>query len=359
MKVEFTRKTIKNLKKRLKWAKKWNNPGLMAKIAALLMLAMSIPENEVADIWGISVRTLYNWRNDFLARGVKSLSVSRKRKGCPPKLSESQKESLKQIVLDGPEKSGFSRGTWTSVMIQELVEKKYKVNYNHRYVCDLLKQIGLSYQKGKYISDQYDSKERILWKTETWPTLQERAKRENAVILFEDEVGFALWGSLGYTWGLLGKQPLVKTTGKRKNLKAFGVIDYFSGRFVFQTEENKLNSNSYKTFLKKVLKRFPGKIILIHDGAPYHKSKETKEFMNSQERLETVRLPSYSPEFNIIEYLWKKAKAKTHNIYFPDFQSLKKHVCRVLRSLQKNLSEVLILCSSYEDMLVSASLKAL
>ena len=163
---------------------------------------------------------------------------------------------------------------------------------------------------------------------------------------------------MGYTWGLAGKQPLVKTTGRRKNLKAFGVIDYFSGRFVFQTEENKLNSNSYISFLKKVLKRFPGQIILIHDGAPYHKSKETKEFMESQERLETVRLPSYSPEFNIIEYLWKKAKARTHNKYFPDFQSLKKHVCRVLRSLQKNLSEVLSLCASYEDMLVSAFLKA-
>ncbi len=80
--------------------------------------------------------------------------------------------------------------------------------------------------------------------------------------------------------------------------------------------------------------------------------------MNSQERLEMVRLPSYSPEFNIIEYLWKKAKAKTHNMYFPDFQSLKKQVRRVLRSLQKNVSEVLTLCTSYEDMLASTVTKA-
>ena len=288
---------------------------------------------------------------------MKSFIVTRK-KGCPARLIETQKQKLKQIILDGPEKAGFSRGTWTSGMIQGIIEKKYKVTYNHRYVCDLLKQIGLSYQKGKYISDQYDSKERILWKNETWPNVLDRAKREDAVILFEDEVGFALWGSLGYTWGVAGKQPLVKTTGKRKNLKAFGVIDYFSGRFVFQTEENKLNSKSYISFLKKVLKRFAGKIILIHDGAPYHKSKIVKEFMAFQPRLEAVRLPSYSPEFNIIEHLWKKAKAKTHNKYFPDFQSLKKHVGRVLRSLQKNISEVLVLCTSYEDMIGAAFPKA-
>ena len=358
MKIEFTRKSVKNLKKRLKWAQKWNNTGLIMKIAALLMLSMGIKEDDVADLWGITVRTLYNWRNDFLVRGIKSLSAGRKRKGCPPRLSERQKAELKQIVLDGPEKSGYSRGTWTATMICDLIEKKYKVNYNHRYVCDLLKQIGLSYQKGKYISDQYDSKERILWKNERWPNLLERAKREKAVILFEDEVGFALWGSLGYTWGEVGKQPLVKTTGRRKNLKVYGAIDYFTGRFVFQSEENKLNSKSYISFLKKVLKRFSGKIILVHDGASYHKSKETREFMDAQERLEPIRLPSYSPEFNIIEHLWKKAKARTHNKYFPDFQSLKKHVCRVLRSLQKNLSEVLVLCTSYEDMLVSAFPKA-
>lgn len=360
MKVEFTRKTTKNLRKRLKLAQKWNNAGTAMKIAALLMLAMNIPEDDIADIWGITVRTLYNWRNDFLLRGTKSLLCGRKRKGNPSRLSESQKEELKRIVLDGPEKSGFARGTWTAAMIRDLVGRKYGVAYNPRYVCDLLKRMGLSYRKGKYISDQYDSEERILWKDETWPNLLERAKRENAALLFEDEVGFALWGSLGYTWGLAGKQPLVKTTGRRRNLKAFGAMDYFSGRFVFRTEENKLDSESYRRFLDKVLKQFPNtKIVLVHDGAPYHRSKEIKEFMESQERLEAVRLPSYSPEFNIIEYLWKKAKAKTHNKYFPDFQSLKKYVCKVLRSLQKNLSDVLSLCASYDGMIESAFPKIL
>lgn len=353
IRVEFTKKTIKNLRKKLKWAMKWNNSGQVMKIGALLMLAEGIPIEKVAEFWGITERTLYNWRNDFLSRGMRSLIVKRK-KGCKPRLTETEKKELKQIVLDGPEKEGFARGTWTSSMICNLIEKIYGVSYNHRYVCDLLKQMGLSYQKGKYISDKYESKDRILWKNETWPNLLNRAKREKAVILFEDEVGFALWGSLGYSWGLAGKQPLVKTTGKRKNLKAFGVIDYFTGRFVFQTEENKLNSKSYISFLKKVLNRFSGKIILVHDGAPYHKSRETKDFMNSIDRLETVRLPSYSPEFNIIEHLWKKAKAKTHNVYFPDFLSLKKHVRCVLRSLQKNISEVLTLCTSYDEMLHSA-----
>ena len=61
MKIEFTRKTVKNLKKRLQLAKKWNNAGAVMKIAAILMLALEIPDEDVADIWGITVRTLYNF----------------------------------------------------------------------------------------------------------------------------------------------------------------------------------------------------------------------------------------------------------------------------------------------------------
>ena len=145
---------------------------------------------------------------------------------------------------------------------------------------------------------------------------------------------------------LWSKLPESGKISKHSALSTIFLVDLSS-----KTEENKLNSKSYVSFLKKVLNRFAGKIILVHDGAPYHKSKETKQFMETQSRLEEVRLPSYSPEFNIIEHLWKKAKARTHNKYFPDFQSLKAHVQRVLRSLQKNISEVLVLCSSYEDML--------
>ncbi len=235
LRIEYSKKTIKTLERKLKFAKKIDNVGLITKIIALLMLANKVPTKIVSEIWDITERTLYSWQSDFLVYRTKSL-LPVKRKGNLCKLTKKQKQELKKIVLNGPELAGFSQGIWTSAMIRDLISKIYKVNYNRRYVCELLKKIGLSYQKGKFISDKFDSDKRILWKNETWPNLLKRAKKENAVLLFEDEVSFALWGSLGYTWGLKGQQPLVKTTGKRKCLKSFGVMDYFSGRFVFQTE---------------------------------------------------------------------------------------------------------------------------
>ena len=57
------------------------------------------------------------------------------------------------------------------------------------------------------------------------------AKEDNSVVLFGDEVSFAMWGSLARTWAPIGQQPTVKTTGTRKDLKMFGTIELKGGNF--------------------------------------------------------------------------------------------------------------------------------
>jgi DDE superfamily endonuclease len=68
-----------------------------------------------------------------------------------------------------------------------------------------------------------------VWVEQTWPAILKQAHAHGAVILFADEVAFALWGSLSRTWAPRGQQPVVKTTGRRKGMKLFGAIELFSG----------------------------------------------------------------------------------------------------------------------------------
>jgi DDE superfamily endonuclease len=69
---------------------------------------------------------------------------------------------------------------------------------------------------------------------ETWPSILKQAQARGAVILFADEVSFALWGSLSRTWAPRGQQPVVKTTGRRKGMKLFGAIEFESGVFYYR-----------------------------------------------------------------------------------------------------------------------------
>jgi hypothetical protein len=142
----------------------------------------------------------------------------------------------------------------------------------------LLKNLGLSLHKAACVSDHLDEPKRAEWRTKTWPKLLRTAHRKKALLLLGDEASCPQWGPLIYTWARRGQQPKVKTSGKRKGSKVFGLIDYFTGAFFSQGQEGRLNSAASMAFLRRVLAHTTPSIILMQDGARYHTSAETKAF---------------------------------------------------------------------------------
>ena len=92
--------------------------------------------------------------------------------------------------------------------------------------------------------------------------------------------------------------------------------------------------------------------ILIQDGARYHTSKAMKEFFEKHSnRITVYQLPSYSPDYNPIERLWKKIKEKEiHLHYFPTFETLKERVREALLHFKNLKEEVLSLFVFYEEL---------
>ena len=90
----------------------------------------------------------------------------------------------------------------------------------------------------------------------------------------------------------------------------------------------------------------PHPIILIQDGARYHTSAETSAFFAQQAaRLQVFQLPTYSPDYNPIEKLWKKIKQQdTHLHYFPTFEALTDKVEQALLKFANIPEEILALC---------------
>lgn len=117
----------------------------------------------------------------------------------------------------------------------------------------------------------------------------------------------------------------------------------------YQGLEKRLNSDSYQTFLLYLPAPLSGPILLIQDGASYHTSKATCEFFERhQDRLIVYPLPSSSPDYNPIKYLWKKVKTKTtDNRYFPEFFRLARSVEEVLKILATQTNEILRLMGCY------------
>ena len=139
------------------------------------------------------------------------------------------------------------------------------------------------------------------------------------------------------------------TSGKRKGYKVFGAIAYGSGRLLYQGIAGRFNAQQYQGFLQAILAQTQAHLFLIHDGAPYHTSKSTQEFFTTPaDRITEHPLPSYSPDYNPIEYLWKQTKQRaTHNQYCKEFIELTVSVDKALAYFATHPETVLGLFGRY------------
>ncbi len=350
LRIDFGKKNVDRLKTELAIAEMLNNLHLYKIATCLLSIHEGKDFSTIAKVLHVSSRTIYDWFKKFTVRGFGwLLGKHYEGRGCKPRLNSAQKKELYDLVSKGPEACGYDRGGWNSAMIAFEIKKRFGVTYAPRYVCSLLKKMGLSYQKAKFVPGKEDDEEwqrkRKEWEEQTWPAILAQAEEKGAVILFGDEVSFAQWGSLGRTWAPTGKQPTVKTSGKRKGLKIFGVIEFGSGKFIHQECADKFNGQSYVEFLELVLAQYSCPVILIEDGAPYHRGAHVKSFqkdMESENKMFCYRLPTYSPDKNPIEKLWKNTKADaTHCKYFPTFDDLRNAVLKAFNKYMLDATKVI------------------
>lgn len=325
---------------------------LIKRIHALLAIAEGMAVSEVAQMLTLGEQTVRDYLNKFLWRGMASL-VYQRPPGRPSKLTKTQRQELITLITAGPQASGYPSGCWSATMLQDLLQRHFGVEYHPHYICTLLDNLGFSYQKARFVSDHLDEAKRLEWRQRIWPTVLRKARQRKALLLFGDEASFAQWGSLSYTWAPKGHQPEVPTSGIRKAYKVFGLIDYFSGRFFYKAQTGRFNSESYAAFLLDVLAQTTKHIFVIQDGARYHTSKAMEEFFATHvTRLTKVQLPAYSPDFNPIEYLWKKVKKlATHLKYFPEFTLLQAAVDKALLHLAQTPQEIMSLMTRYCDSL--------
>ncbi len=338
MRISLKQKEYSKLLDRLYQAYALGSVRLIKRIQAVIEVMSGQAVADVAERLQLSEACVYSYVRAFILKGLDSLAYQPP-PGRPAKLTKTQKKELERLIDDGPEAAGYDVGGWTTILIQDLIWRTFKVEYSVQYIAQLLKTMGYSWQKARFVSEHLEdvSQEQREWMEQTWPAILRLAKEKGARILFGDEASFAQWGTLSYTWARKGHQPTVKTSGKRRAYKVWGFIEFFSGALYYMTQTGKLNSAQYQVFIKKVLAKTKQHLILIQDGAKYHTSAAMTQFFAAHtDRITVYQLPRYSPDFNPIEYLWRNLKKHTtHLRYFPAFEDLVQKVDSKLRYFAK------------------------
>jgi hypothetical protein len=181
------------------------------------------------------------------------------------------------------------------------------------------------------------------------------------VLLSQDEARFQMVPTLAATLGVKGHRPTVGTRDCKDVLYVFGVLNLISGALHANTSASLQASNrkseesktrrmqrAFAAHLRHVGRMYPpGKferVVLAIDNAPWHRGKPIDEALADNPHMEFYRLPSYSPNLNVIERFWKKLRRRaTHNRLFDTIADLKESVRASLCYFQTIRGKVLTL----------------
>lgn len=294
------------------------------------------PEVVIAAL-GFHRSCIYEWLAKYREGGLEALQA-KPVPGRPRKLGAEQMRKLCRILIEkNPLQLRFEFALWTRAMVRELIKEEFGVRLSEVSVGRLLRKLGFSPQKPLYRAYQQNPEAVRRWLDEDYPAIRRLAEQEGAVIYFGDESGLRSDFHRGTTWAPVGKTPVVETTGARFSLNLISAVSA-QGLFRFMTVEGKLNADKFIEFLRRLLENSERPIYLIVDGHPTHRAAKVHKFVEETKgRLRLYVLPSYSPELNPDEAVWRHLK--THNLGRMKVAGpvqMKRMVLAVLRRLQKS-----------------------
>jgi transposase len=278
------------------------------RIRAVQQIQAGAHPEAIAEALGLARSTVFAWIAKFREGGLDALRA-RPVPGRPPKLSGVQLQRLSALVVgNDPRQLGFRFALWTRAMVGGLIGREFGVRLSVASVGRLLRTLGLSPQRPLYRALEQDPEAVVRWKTETYPKIRAEAAQVGATICFADEAGVRSDYHAGTTWAPIGQTPVVATTGDRLGVNLISAVTA-KGALRFAAYDGNLDAPTFIDFCQRLLHDIPGRVFLVVDGHPVHRSGAVKAFAASTEgRLRLCFLPGYAPELNPGEWVWKHAK---------------------------------------------------
>lgn len=171
---------------------------------------------------------------------------------------------------------------------------------------------------------------------ETIEKIKEYLQKDNTVVLFFDPCHLQHNVINAKMWQPRGREGTIriKTNPGRKKINILGALDIKNFSVITTLTEDKCNKERVVEFLAKIRTKYLDKhIVIILNNAMYNHANYTKAFVEWYD-IELFFLPTYSPNLNLIERLWKFTKQKlVHNNYYEKFIVFTKEVEKYFENL--------------------------
>ena len=157
----------------------------------------------------------------------------------------------------------------------------------------------------------------------------DEAQEGKRVVYFMDAAHFVLSPFLGFLW-LVARIFIPAPTG-RQRFNVLGALNAITHEMIIVTNDAYINAQSVCLLLEKIAALYIGiPITIFLDNARYQKCVLVMEKAKSL-NIELCFLPSYSPNLNLIERVWKFVKKKClYSRYYEKFPAFKAAISKCL-----------------------------
>jgi transposase len=290
----------------------------------LLLSSEKFSINDIARIYQVHRDTVSNTFGRWKKYGIDGLDDAA-RSGRPPSLSEKEEDeaidflkkdprSIKKALIATREKTGKEISQWT----MKRIARKKTMRWKRMRKSTKGNRDAVAFQQAK----------------EEIAALQASEGKGELDLHYFDETGFNLVPEVPYAWQEVGKTISIPS----KMSKRINVLAFLSRTQEFDatTVIGRVNSAIVVAVFDEFSLTIKKKTVVIIDNASVHTSALFKQNIKKWEKrgLFLKYLPTYSPELNLIEILWRFIKYKWLDLAaYSSFKKLNEEIQKVLEGV--------------------------
>ena len=294
---------------------------------AVKMAIQEYPYKKISQLLGVSSFSIGDWKKRFKANGISGIRVGHK--GSRKYLTD---EQLLEIV-----EWLSNRAYWHLDELINYLDNQYGIIYKSKQSYYALFELAnVSWKRTQKVNPKFDE-EQVKKKAKEITSILAKNHSEiesgETVVLFQDECHLLNIDICGYVWGKANTRIEVPIKNEKDRQTYYGALNYQNQELTIQAYPAG-NGDSTVKFVKHLQEKYSGKkIILIWDGASYHRFGDFRDYLAQinnelapdQWRLTCVLFAPNAPQQNPIEDVWLQAKNFLRKYW---------HLCRSFKAVK-------------------------
>lgn len=287
----------------------------------LWLRSQGMKPSELRMIFPVTEKTLYNWFNAWDKSGLVGL-YDRPGRGRNPKLNAEQKAQVKRWVEASPRQ--------LKPVIAKIKET-WEIDVSLDTLKRVLKAFKMSWRRLRRVTAKQPPAAEYASKRAALALLKDLDAAGSIDLYYLDETGFTLVPPVPYAWQVIG-QTIGVPSRKSKRFNVLGFMHRLNGLESYVSEQS-ITSDVVAACIEAFFPAVEQPTVIVMDQASIHMGQQVEKQRAewAQRGLFLFELPTYSPELNLIEIVWRFMKYEWIDIKaYESWENLKNHVEEML-----------------------------